>query len=175
MILQPMPSRLGWLAHTYLPHTVFRLLLKGMFFTEMLAPWLLLLPLPYDLPTQHATQLAATLFVGLMGGIFLHGSFGHFNLLTVALALPLLLPAAAPPLLSAPAACWASGHGRLCALALALLGPLGMLHLPFTSGLSRSFASFAPIDKWVSPRRRGLMALVRALQVPPAAAIECRA
>ena len=43
MILQPMPSRLGWLAH-YLPLPIHRLLLKGMWFTEMVAPFLLFFP-----------------------------------------------------------------------------------------------------------------------------------
>ena len=59
MILQPMPSRLGWLVHCHLPRPVFRLLLKGMFVTEILAPWLLLLPLQHDAPCQ----LAAALFL----------------------------------------------------------------------------------------------------------------
>jgi hypothetical protein len=43
MIAQPMPSKLGWAAH-YFPLPVYRVLLGGMFFTEMIAPFLLFIP-----------------------------------------------------------------------------------------------------------------------------------
>ena len=168
MVLQPMPSRLGWLAHCYLPHAVFRLLLRAMFFTELVAPWLLFCPRLDALGLVDApTRLAATLFTGLMGGIMLHGSFGHFNLLTASLCLPLLPSAGCPPLLAATSGAWqlpTSLHGAACLAALLFYIPVGLLHLPFSSGLSRGFAAFPQIDRWVSPQKRALLAALRALQ-----------
>ena len=161
MILQPMPSRLGWYAHCYLPFFVFRLLLKAMFFTECLAPWLLFVPGIGSLPTQFT----AILFIGLMFGILLHGSFGHFNTLTFALSLPLVFPDSAPPLTSSPlSAYYDTPHGLLCSLALLFYLFTGLIHLPFTSGLSRSIPYFPQIDKWASPYRRALLSALRLLQ-----------
>ena len=100
-----------------------------------------------------------------MAGIFAHGSFGHFNMLTASLAIPLLLRGASPPLLAVvDTAPWSTAHRLVCAVALAFLVPAGLLHLPFSSGLSRSFAAFPQIDRWVSAKKRGLLWAVRALQ-----------
>lgn len=162
MILQPMPSRLGWLAHCYVPTFVFHLLLKVMFFTEICAPWLLFLP---SIPFLHDAQpyrLAACLFVALMAGIFAHGSFGHFNLLTASLALPLLAPGC-PSVLSEWPPLYTS-HGVCSALALAFYVLAGLLHLPFSSGISRGFAYFPIIDRWPAAWKRGVMKIVRTLQ-----------
>ena len=166
MILQPMPSRLGWLAYCYMPHFVFRRLLGAMFFTELIAPWLLLLPFDLIGISDAPCRLAALLFVGLMGGINAHGSFGHFNLLTASLCLPLLPSGGCPSLHSTPSEVWAltTTRGMICTLALAFYVSFGLLHLPFSSGLSRGFAAFPQIDRWVSPRKRALLAFVRFIQ-----------
>ena len=164
MILQPMPSRLGWLAHCYVPTVAFRWLLKVMFFTEICAPWLLFLPtIPFIGDSAQPFRLAAFLFCALMAGIFAHGSFGHFNLLTIALALPLLAPGC-PSLWSDD---WPPLHtlqGICSAVALAFYIPAGLLHLPFSSGISRGFAYFPVIDRWPAAWKRGIMQALRIIQ-----------
>ena len=139
MILQPMPSRLGWYAHCYLPFFVFRLLLKAMFFTECLAPWLLFVPGIGSLPTQFT----AILFIGLMFGILLHGSFGHFNTLTFALSLATRLPRqrTTPHLLSAIRVLRYTSRPPMQPRP-SILPIHRLIHLPFTSGLSRSSLTF---------------------------------
>ena len=72
---------------------------------------------------------------------------------TAALCVPLAVPGACPSLWSdaadaggAPAAvCWAAAAAHLF---------LGLLHLPFNSGL-RGFHAFPVIWSWASPWRRG--------------------
>ena len=150
-----MPSRVGWYAYALLPPAFFRLLLSAMWSTEIVAPFCLFLP--YELPCA----IAAALFIALQTGIGAHGSFGHFNILTAALCVPLAVPGACPTLWSdaadaggAPAAvCWAAAAAHLF---------LGLLHLPFNSGL-RGFHAFPVIWSWASPWRRALMAMSRAI------------
>ena len=179
MILQPMPSKLGWLAH-YLPLPVHRLLLNGMYLTEMIAPFLLFVPrleLPYGC---EPSQLAAALFIGLQLGILAHGSFGHFNLLTAALALPLLAPGGTPSLFAAFSSPPDTPLAVLSTAALFFYIPLGLLHLPFGSGVSRSIGAYPAISRWADEVdngtgiggdnadggwwKKGLMKLLRALE-----------
>jgi hypothetical protein len=125
----------------------------------MVAPFLLFAPSPYP------CALAAMLFVALQAGIMAHGSFGHFNLLTAVLCVPLILPGACPSVFVGLSA-GANGVSPSSALrwlvaVFYLVG--GLVHIPFTSGLSRSLASFPQIGRWNSAGRRGFMAIVRSL------------
>jgi hypothetical protein len=83
MIMQPIPSRLGWLLHVHSPLWVHTLLLAGMFFAEIIVPFLVFF-------TGWPRLLAALVLVGLQAGIQLHGNFGYFNVLTALLCIPLL-------------------------------------------------------------------------------------
>ena len=157
MILQPMPSRLGWFAH-YLPSQLHVVLLGGMWFTEIIAPFFLFLPSSLGV----ATRGAALLFIALQAGIFAHGSFGHFNILTAILALPVF--ADAPVKAAADAARDAPFHSAACWAALAFYLLLGLVHLPFTSGLSRSLGYFPQPSCWPARWKRSVLAFVRAIE-----------
>jgi hypothetical protein len=81
-IRQPLPTPLGWWAH-HLPMPVHVLALAIMFVIEMILPFGVFVPGPASVVFLIAT-------VGLMIAIQLVGNFGHFNVLTIALALCLL-------------------------------------------------------------------------------------
>ena len=105
---QPLPNRLAWYAHQ-LPAEVQKLSCLGTFFFELVVPLLCLGPATLRLA-------ACVLLLCFQALLFLSGSYGFFNLLTMVLCVPLLddrflasfafLPVAAAPLLpalSAPA------------------------------------------------------------------------
>ena len=156
MIMQPIPSRLGWLLHVHAPLWIHTLLLVGMFFAEIIVPFLVFF-------TGWPRLLAALVLVGLQAGIQLHGNFGYFNVLTTVLCIPLLdqhasLFDTAEPLSLLPVqqlALWPM-------FALSSIG--GVIHLAFASGLTLSWAYLPIFVSWKSSWRRGFIGLWRALQ-----------
>jgi hypothetical protein len=156
MIMQPIPSRLGWLLHVHAPLWIHKLLLGGMFFAEIIVPFFVFF-------TGWPRLLAALVLVGLQVGIQLHGNFGYFNVLTAVLCIPLLdqhasLFDAAEPLALLPAqqlAVWPM-------LALSAVG--GVIHLAFASGLTLSWCYLPVFVSWRSAGRRGFIGFWRALQ-----------
>jgi hypothetical protein len=86
---QPLPSWIAWYAH-HLPVWIHRLSAAGMFFVELIVPFLVFAP------WRRVRAGAAAAFVLLMVGIGLTGSYGFFNILTIALCIPLLADAPLP-------------------------------------------------------------------------------
>ena len=131
---------------------VCRFLLGGMFVAEMLVPFAYVVPALAP-PGSAARAAAGAVTMGLMLGIQLGGNFGHFNLLTAVLALP-LFAAAPPPPSAAP-----------LPLGLAVLwwiqAVLGALHLPldsFTSSPAMSLVSILGALNATGARCRGSVA-----------------
>ena len=87
LIYQPIPSIFGWLGEK-LPILFHKFALMGMFFIEIIAPFLLLcFPISNTFPFR---PIAAGSFIALMIGIQICGNFGHFNVLTIGLSIPFL-------------------------------------------------------------------------------------
>jgi hypothetical protein len=78
---QPLPTPLAWFAHQ-LPQRFHKFSAVLMFVIELLVPFLIFAPPPY----RHVGGL---LIVGLMLAIMLTGNYCFFNLLAIALCLPL--------------------------------------------------------------------------------------
>ncbi|KAL1511420.1 hypothetical protein AB1Y20_006220 [Prymnesium parvum] len=115
---QPLPTPLAYWAHHAVPDWVFVLLMRGMYFVEVAMP-------ACYLSTTYWLRVCAAIFTAcLQLGIQLSGNYGTFNLLTCALALPLVAPA-----------CEASRRGASAAelLAAAVLNLLGLVHFPHNS------------------------------------------
>ena len=187
MIAQPIPTRLGWLAHVHLPLPVFKFLLLGMALAELPIPFLVFVP---GLPRV----CAALVLISLQIGIQLSGNFGWFNILTALCCLTLFDAQASlfddhytmnstlqqpqqqggeeeapksPSFVSSSsaAAIVSSVSSGLCIgllFVLQLLG--GLLHLPFASGLTPSWSYLPLFISWPSAPRRAFVALFRCLQ-----------
>jgi hypothetical protein len=82
---QPLPTWLAWYAH-YLPVAAHRIMCWAAVATELLVPWLLLLPERF----RRSTLFAFAALVGLQAAIAATGNYGFFNLLAVTLCVPLL-------------------------------------------------------------------------------------
>jgi lipase maturation factor 1 len=78
---QPLPTRPAWFAHQF-PENVHKFSAVVMFAIELGAPFLIFAPPPF----RH---VAAFLIITLMLLIMLTGNYAFFNLLTIALCLPL--------------------------------------------------------------------------------------
>lgn len=76
---QPLPSPLAWYAH-HLPDWFHRICVGGVFFIELIVPFLVFLP-------RNPRLFAAWCFILLQGGIILTGNYNFFNLLTILLCL----------------------------------------------------------------------------------------
>jgi hypothetical protein len=83
---QPLPPWTAWFAH-HLPSGVHRVATAAMFGVELIAPWLVLAP-PPRFTRVRAAGCAAIVLLQL--GIIGTGNYGFFNLLTVALCVPVL-------------------------------------------------------------------------------------
>jgi hypothetical protein len=82
---QPLPMWTGWYMHQ-LPPNVQAWSASGMFFVELLVPFVVFLP-----PRWRRTRLTGVvLMIALQAGIAATGNYGFFNLLTIALYLALL-------------------------------------------------------------------------------------
>jgi hypothetical protein len=79
---QPLPNRIGWYAH-HLPPAVQKFSTLGTFFFELIVPFLVLGPEP-----ARMAGFFLLLFFQLL--IFATGNYGFFNILTMALLMPLL-------------------------------------------------------------------------------------
>jgi hypothetical protein len=88
LVAMPLPTRAGLLGARVLPAVAFYQMLATMFVSELCAPLLGLVPFTPMWVRASAFGLAAN----LMFGIGLTGSFGHFNAVTIVLALPQLVP-----------------------------------------------------------------------------------
>ncbi|HEV8146485.1 MAG TPA: lipase maturation factor family protein [Bryobacteraceae bacterium] len=76
---QPLPTVFAWFAD-HLPDWFLRLSTQGMFFIELVAPFLIYLP-------RRLRMLGASLLITLEVLIAITGNYGYFNLLTIALCL----------------------------------------------------------------------------------------
>jgi hypothetical protein len=147
MLMQPIPTRLGWLAH-HAPLPLHRAALLGMFVAEIPLPFLVFVP-------GRPRLLAAAGLVALQAGIQAAGNFGWFNVLTAALCLPLLDATASAAEPWWPEDGWPGGGGGgggahllLVHLAAALQLVLGVLHLPFASGLTSAWPFLPATVAW---------------------------
>lgn len=144
---QPLPTPLAWYAHR-LPRWLERGSCAGVFFIELLVPWLIFLP-------RRPRLFAFFCFVFLQTLIALTGNYTFFNLLAAALALSLLddsllrrwpltraLMAGRPREATAPGGWRAWAALPVGALALSL----GALQLGALGGLRPPRAAAAAID-----------------------------
>jgi hypothetical protein len=81
LINQPMVTPAGWLAHLLLPDAFWVFSLAVMAAAELLAPLLLF-------STGAPRLVGGAAIAGLMGGIWLTGNYGYFNVLTMVLCAP---------------------------------------------------------------------------------------
>ncbi len=79
---QPLPTPLAWYAHQF-PLWVQQLSAAGVFFIELIVPFLVFLP-------RRSRVFAACCFIVLQSGIMLTGNYNFFNLLVLSLCLFLL-------------------------------------------------------------------------------------
>jgi hypothetical protein len=149
LINQPMPTPLGWRAWR-LPRRTLVLGHAGAFVVEMVFPFLIFFP---GIPRITA----AIGIVGLMIAIQLGGNFGFFNVLVVALCVPLLDQRSifAQRLRDTSPAIVALSAWMLVA---------GLIHLPLNSWVTQSWLEW-PIWAGVRSRSaRGMLAGFRAVQ-----------
>ncbi len=154
LINQPIPSPLAWYACRW-PTWVFVFMLAGMFFTEVIAPFLIFIP-------GYPRLLAAAAIASLMIGIQLFGNFGYFNLLTAVLCIPLLDCFATIFDLSIPEL-YESPRAIATSLVAVVVLTGGLLYLPLDSWCSRGW-TFWPIHLKVrNPLLRCLIGFYRLL------------
>jgi hypothetical protein len=153
-IFQPIPNRLGWLAH-HLPLAVVRAGLLLLFLVEVPLPALAFVPGPARL----------VLVVGaasLMLGIQLTSNFGFFNVLVLVLLVPLLDLGSSVAQLSMGAAL-ASWNALLVHVVVLVWLVGGVLFFPFNSWVPHSWL-YWPIQLNVRSRIiRGVLAFYRTL------------
>jgi hypothetical protein len=82
---QPLPTRVGWLMAAAAPDWVIAGALRGMWVAEVLMPLALLIP-------GWPRVVAGVTVISLMVGIAAGGNYGHFQIMTAALAIPCLHP-----------------------------------------------------------------------------------
>jgi hypothetical protein len=131
----PTPSALFF--HQNLPPWGFPHFLYGMFVTEIIIPFFFFLGQPY-------CGIAGIATIGLMGGIQLGGNFGHFNILTSVLCIPLL-----DGLLSPAQSTDAIPASSVTILIFGLSSLSGLLHLPFDSFTDRPMFQLFCVMGWV--------------------------
>jgi hypothetical protein len=159
LIGMPIPSPAAWYARAA-PLLLHQLALVGMFVIEI--------PLPFLVFAEGWPRLLAGLGIGsLQLGIALTGNFGHFNVLTLVMCLPLLeglecgLGFSSSGWYAAAAAVgepsWAAWAWALDCLLYAGLGFLGAANLPFNSWCARSWPWWPAL---VDPPGRLLAALI---------------
>jgi hypothetical protein len=154
LINQPWPTRLGWYAH-HLPAWVHRVGLFGLAVVELALPPLALLGGPIRLVPAVATA-------GLMLAIQLTGNYGFFNLIVLALCVPLLDFRSPLAELSLGAALASPGSAALhLAVLVNIVG--GLLYFPFNSWCTRCWLNWPALDRLPSAPLRGLLALYRLL------------
>lgn len=117
---QPLPTPMAWRIFTALPMGAFSLLHRSMYVVEVLMPALFV---SSDLRLRCA---AAAANAALQVAIHASGNYGVFNLLTIALTLPLVAPSCNGAAGTASASPFQVG-------AAALLAALGALHFPHNS------------------------------------------
>lgn len=149
----PLPSPLGWYGY-HLPGWFMRLGLLGLFLIEVPGPFLVFVP-------GWPRLVAAAGIAGLMVAIQLTGNYGHFNLLMLALCLPLL--DADAWLFDQPldGVLWPVGHLLTHAVVLVLFVG-GLIYLPANSW--RSLAWLYRPSQFQGPAiLRGVFAFYRLL------------
>jgi lipase maturation factor 1 len=82
---QPLPMWTGWFLHQ-IPPFVQTCSAAGMFFVELVVPWVVFLPTRW----RRARLIGCALMIALQLGIAATGNYGFFNLLTIALYLAVL-------------------------------------------------------------------------------------
>jgi len=153
---QPLPTWIGWYAHQ-LPAWFQKMSCGIMFVIELGVPFLIFLG-------RRARQAACAAFILLMLLISITGNYCFFNLLTVALCVPLLddellsrfLPRRmfpSPPMTAAPAMLQplrTAGVGVLATIVLLVSGTETTASLLLARGLPRPLAG---LRRWLSPLR----------------------
>lgn len=153
VINQPIPTRVAFLIHRA-PVRLLQALIVGMFFAEIINPFLIFLP-------GAPRVLAAIVIGGLMIGIQLTGNFGFFNLLTLSCCLP-LLDARTPFRDLTLAELAGSPFAVLRSVVVAGLVLGGILNLPLNSW-TRSWFYWVSLERFRSPLFRGVVRLLRFL------------
>lgn len=92
---QPLPAWTSWYLH-HLPHEVLKWMTMGVFFFEILVPFLIFFP-------RRLRHIGATLLIVFQVLIFVSGNYTFFNLLTVAMCVLLLDDTIWPPNIPMPA------------------------------------------------------------------------
>ena len=82
---QPLPMWTGWYMHQ-LPQSVQAWSTAGMFFVELVVPWVVFLPTRW----RRARLIGCALMIALQLGIAATGNYGFFNLLTIVLYLAVI-------------------------------------------------------------------------------------
>jgi hypothetical protein len=133
----PSPTPSALFLHQNLPSWGFPPFLYGMFLTEIIIPFMFFLDQPY-------CGIGGIATIGLMGGIQLGGNFGHFNILTSVLCIPLLDGLFSPA--QSTDAVAATSFQMVC-FYLSFIS--GLAHLPFDSFTDRPMFSLFCVMGWL--------------------------
>jgi hypothetical protein len=150
LISQPIPSPLAWHAFR-LPRVLLVPSHAALFIVEMVLPFFVFFP-------GWPRLVAAAGFATLMIGIQAMGNYGFFNLLTIALCVPLLDPR---PLTAQTTAALASPYGAIVAVGAAWSVIAGLCHLPFNTWVSRGWTEW-PAWGAATGVGRAILAVLRA-------------
>ena len=115
---QPLPAWTAWYA-SHLPAAVLRVMTYGSLATELVLPWLLLLPARH----RRIRLIALAGLVGLQIGIAATGSYGFFNLLAIVLCVSMTRS-------------WRRSSPWVCRLATKMRGPAIVCSRPSPSSSS---------------------------------------
>jgi hypothetical protein len=91
LVAMPLPNWVGLLLHAYCPRIFHQFSLVMMACTEIIGPLL-----PFIFPSI-GNWICIAMTTQLMIGINLTGSFGHFNILTITMTIPLLFESSSSP------------------------------------------------------------------------------
>jgi hypothetical protein len=150
LISQPIPSPLAWHAFR-LPRVLLVSSHLSLFVVEMVLPFLVFFP-------GWPRLAAAVGFAALMIGIQAMGNFGFFNMLTIALCVPLLDPR---PLTAQTLADLGSPYGVIITAVATWSFIAGLCHLPFNTWVSRGWTEW-PAWGAATGVGRAILAVLRA-------------
>ena len=144
---QPLPMWTSWYMHQ-LPPAVHAWSAGGMFFIELVVPWLVFLPTRW----RRARLVACALMIALQLGIAATGNYGFFNLLTIVLYLALLDDRTVPQRAAGSVAAW-----RLFANATAIVIAV-LSTMMFFREIDLTWGRPSPLQRLWSPRVLSLVA-----------------
>jgi hypothetical protein len=146
---QPLPNPMAWYAHQ-LPAWAHRFAALQMFGIELLVPFLIFVP------RRRVRLAAAVALVSLQLAIAATGNYGIFNLLTIALCVPILDDSLLPARLrrDAPLGAGPRWPPPVLAVVAVLIGTLSATSLAITVGGGRALPRpLLVLHSWASPFR----------------------